>query len=91
MTQPVTVEETKAYLRLEYGDEDAYIAALISTAREICENFLRADLPEDCPDSVKQAMLLVVGYLYENRGEESAKGVPCAVFQLLAPYRKAAW
>lgn len=87
----ITVEEAKAYLRLEYGDEDDFIAALISSAREICENYLRAALPDTCPECVKQAMLLVIGYLYENRGEESAKGVPPAVFQLLAPYRKAAW
>ncbi len=35
----VTIEEAKAYLRIEHGDEDALISRLIATATTLCEQF----------------------------------------------------
>lgn len=36
----MTLEETKAYLRLETAQDDALIAALVASARGLCEAFL---------------------------------------------------
>ncbi len=38
-TEPVSLDEAKAHLRVTTTDEDAYIASLITAAREWCEGF----------------------------------------------------
>ena len=38
--EPVTVSEAKAHLRVDVSDDDAYIATLITAAREWCEQYL---------------------------------------------------
>lgn len=40
-SEPVTVDEAKTHLRVDYSDDDAYISALISAAREVVEGRLR--------------------------------------------------
>lgn len=35
--EPITLEEAKAHLRVDFDDDDAYILALITVAREIAE------------------------------------------------------
>ncbi len=37
--EPVTLEEAKAYLRVDLSDDDSLIAGLIQTAREYAESF----------------------------------------------------
>ena len=39
--EPVTLEEAKEHLRIEYEDDDNYINSLITIAREYCESFTR--------------------------------------------------
>lgn len=39
-TEPISVAEAKAHLRVDISDDDAYIGALISTAREWAEDYL---------------------------------------------------
>lgn len=39
--EPLTLEEAKAHLRVEHSDEDSYIGALISVARQVAEEFTR--------------------------------------------------
>lgn len=39
--EPVTLEEVKAYLRIDDDSEDELLQALIKTAREYCENYQR--------------------------------------------------
>lgn len=84
----ITLAEAKEYLRLDTDDEDGYLNILILLAGEICENFTRIPLPETLPESYRQAMLLCIGYFFENRagGKED---IPEAVYTLLMPYRKA--
>lgn len=42
--EPVTVDDAKRHLRVDWPDDDAYIADLITAARQWCENGLRRAL-----------------------------------------------
>ena len=65
----MTLQETKDFLRLDGDDEDALVSSLIVTAKELVEETLRYKLMEfeEIPETVHQAMLIVVGTLYEER------------------------
>lgn len=65
----MTLQETKDFLRLDGDDEDALVSSLIVTAKELVEETLRYKLTEfeEIPETVHQAMLIVVGTLYEER------------------------
>lgn len=65
----LTLQETKDFLRLDGDDEDALISSLIITAKGLTEEVLRRQLSEfeEIPEPVHQAMLIVVGTLYEER------------------------
>ena len=65
----LTLQETKDFLRLDGDDEDALVSSLIVTAKELVEETLRYKLMEfeEIPETVHQAMLIVVGTLYEER------------------------
>lgn len=65
----LTLQETKDFLRLDGDDEDALVSSLIVTAKELTEDVLRRPLSDfrEVPDTVHQAMLIVVGTLYEER------------------------
>ena len=65
----LTLQETKDFLRLDGDDEDALVSSLIVTAKELIEEVLRRKLTEfkEVPETVHQAMLIVVGTLYEER------------------------
>lgn len=65
----LSLEETKAFLRLDGNDEDSLVSSLIVTAKELIEGILRYKLTdfEKIPETVHQAMLIVVATLYEER------------------------
>lgn len=65
----LTLQETKDFLRLDGDDEDALVSSLIVTAKELTEGVLRRKLTEfkEIPETVHQAMLIVVATLYEER------------------------
>ena len=65
----MTLQETKDFLRLDGDDEDALVSSLIITAKELIEEVLRRKLTEfkEIPETVHQAMLIVIGTLYEER------------------------
>lgn len=65
----LTLQETKDFLRLDGDDEDALVSSLIVTAKELVEDTLRYKITEfeEIPETVHQAMLIVVGTLYEER------------------------
>ncbi len=95
----LTLQETKEFLRLDGDDEDALVSSLIVTAKEIVEDTLRYRLTEfeEIPETVHQAMLIVVGTLYENRQVAKDKsGVDIKetldlVRRMLFAYRKGAF
>ena len=86
----LTLDEVKEYLRLDTDAEDGYLNILILLSSEICENFTRLPLPDELPESYKQAMLICIGYFFEQR-EGTKDGIPKVFYTLLQPYRKAAF
>lgn len=86
----LTLDEVKEYLRLDTDAEDEYLRILILLASEMCENYTRIELPETLPESYKQAMLICIGYFFEQR-DGTKSGVPSVFYTLLQPYRKAAF
>lgn len=63
----VSLEEAKAYLKIEYDEEDDLLLSLIASAEDLCATILRKDLPED--DTVRVAILYAVSYQFDSRGE----------------------
>lgn len=86
MSLPLTLEEVKEFLRVDDTEDDRYINLLILLAKEMCQNYIRKDLPEECPESIKQACLIVIGHFYENR--DGNEPMPQVVYRLLDPYRE---
>ena len=80
----LTLDYVKEFMRIDHDEEDGYISVLILLAKEMCENYMRTDLPE-ASESVKQAQLMIIGHFYENR---SGGQVPDTVYRLLDAYRK---
>ena len=96
----LTLQETKDFLRVDGDDEDTLISSLIVTAKELTEGVLRQSLSdfEEIPDTVHQAMLIVVATLYEERqlSKNSKSGVNITdtldlVRRMLFAYRKEAF
>ena len=79
ITEPITLEEAKSHLRIYHNEDDDYITALISVARDYAEKFQNRQLVQKSEDEVegedyylpseaeKQAMLLLVGDFYLHR------------------------
>ena len=88
--QSKTEEEVKQYLHLDSDAEDDYLRILIILAGEMCENYTRLAMPDELPESYKQAMLVCIGYFFEQR-DGTKNGVPSIFYTLLRPYRKAAF
>lgn len=99
MAEPVSLDEAKLHLRVVGADEDTLIAACIAAARNHCENELGIGLSDagatlpgetvvEIPATVRSAILLMVGFLYQCR-DADAKQVPGAVAAMLnlSPYR----
>ena len=84
----LTLDEVKQYLRLDTDNEDEYLRILTLLACEMCENYTRLPLPDGLPESYRQAMLLCVGYFFEQR-QGTKDGIPSVFYTLLQPYRKA--
>jgi uncharacterized phage protein (predicted DNA packaging) len=65
----LTLQETKEFLRVDGNEEDTLISSLIVTAQELIEEVLRRRLTDfdEIPETIHQAMLIMVGTLYEER------------------------
>lgn len=42
----------------------------------------------DCPDAIKEAVLLMIARMYEKRGDENVESIPSRALTLLEPYRR---
>lgn len=103
ITEPITLEEAKSFLRVSHNLDDAYITTLITTARQFVESYQGRliatrtpeegeELPEvEAPTNLElQAMLLLIYHWYDNRNPVTASSmieVPLTVKQLLYFYR----
>lgn len=69
MSEPVTLEEAKEWMRVTHDDEDSLIQGLIVAAREYCETYTEQVFldNEETPTRVKKAILILAADMYENR------------------------
>lgn len=86
----LTIEEVKTHLRIQHDEEDDYIEDLIAKAQAAAEDYCRVEFPEDAPESVRLAVLLMTSHYYENRdpSDSVAYATMRTAFQnLLYPHR----
>lgn len=90
----VTLEEVKAFLRLDSANEDALIASFITAAEDIVEGILRfpiSDYGESIPETVKQAIYFAVSKFFEERNELKSEELIEVLKALLFTQRKVDW
>lgn len=80
----LTIDEVKEFLRLDTDAEDGYVSVLVLLAKELCENYLRKELPPEQIESIRLAQLLVISHYFEHR---DGTPLPKAVYRLLDDYR----
>ncbi|MBQ7574376.1 MAG: phage gp6-like head-tail connector protein [Clostridia bacterium] len=80
----LSLDFVKEFMRIDHDSEDGYLSVLILLAKEVCENYLRHELPKTRVEPIEQAQLLVIAHFYENR---SGGPIPQAVYRLLDAYR----
>ncbi len=63
------LEEVKNFLRVDSDEDDALILSLITTGKVLVEDIIRKPLTEfeNIPEPINQAVLIIVGTLYEER------------------------
>ena len=90
----VTTEEAKAYLRVDFDDEDDLIDYFLTTAQKLCMSIARYDDEEtfvqDCKEA-EIAILYATGYLYEHREEADHHALTLTLRSLLFGTRKEAF
>ena len=98
----ITLEETKAYLRVDTADEDAMIGILLTSAKRLCVDVARLsddqwagiDSDEEDPvvaplrETMKVAILYAVGYLFEHREEADHHELTLTLRSLLFAIRE---
>ena len=86
----VTLDEAKAYLRIEHEEEDDLLNSLIVSAEEWSKGFCNRELSNE---SDKTAVKSLVAHWYENRGAVSTgntipREIPFGVKSILSMQRK---
>lgn len=90
MTGLVTLEEAKAYLRVDGNEEDDIIARLIASAERLCLDTIRKEDPEE-KAAFKMAVLFAVAYLYEHREDADYHNLLLTLRSLLFGERRDAF
>ena len=86
----VTLEEVKTHLRIQHDEENGYLQSLIAQAQAAAMDFCRVEFSDVAPEPVRLAVLLFVGFHYENRDipdMTTFKAMRMAFENLLYPYR----
>ena len=86
----VALEEAKQYLRVDSGDEDAFITGLIETGEQMCADMARMETMEleEHLSMTRIAVLYAIGYLYEHREEADHEDLVQTLRFLLFGVRK---
>lgn len=88
----VTVAELKAQLNLDSDLDDALLATKIDAAEAYASSFIGAPLPDPLPATIRQAVLMLSAFWYEQREAALAGGnayvVPFGVHDLLQSQRQ---
>ena len=87
----ITLEEAKAYLRVDFDDEDEMIESLIQSSIKHSMDVARVDSEEDLSKNPngKIAVLYMIAYLYEHREEADYSELNLTLRALLFGMRKA--
>lgn len=86
----VTLEEMKAYLRVDFDDDDSIITALITGAEKLCADILRTDDTSvlSQAENGKVAVMYAVAYFYEHREKADHHSLVMTLRSLLFGSRK---
>ena len=89
----VTLEEAKAWLRVDGETEDALIRSFIAAAEDIIEGVLRQPLSDfgELPEVVRQAIFYATAQFYEQREALLTPVLVDTIKRLLFAYRKESW
>ena len=90
VTGLITLEEAKAYLRVDGNEEDDIIARLIASAERLCLDTIRKEDPEE-KAAFKMAVLFAVSYLYEHREDADYHNLLLTLRSLLFGERRDAF
>jgi Phage gp6-like head-tail connector protein len=93
----ITIEQIKAWLKIEHDLENDILENLREFASYEAFNFIQNNFEEldengelvekPIPFNVKLACLLLISYMYENRGDEP-NAMPINIVKMLYPYKK---
>lgn len=82
-----TLDEVKAYLRVEHGDDDALIQTLMDAAeRQVLQYCNISIVPPGAEAAFKTAAMMVVAGDYDLRGSVSGV-IPLGAREKIDPYR----
>ena len=85
----VTLAEVKAFIRVDFPDDDASITNLIDAASNHLTS-IGVDMAADpMPQAVEHAQMILIAYWYDNSGSDtprSVNGMEMSIDRLLAPY-----
>jgi len=90
----ITVDNIKVHLNVAFSDDDIVLGDLIEAAEDFILRYTGAAFAdgEEWPASLKHAVRLLVGHLYENREATligiSADMLPLGFADLVAPHRE---
>lgn len=101
MSDLITLEEAKLYLRIDSSDEDATVSALLAASEKLCMDVARLSdeqweeiiSTEDenlmrVREVIKVAALYGLGYLFEHREEADHHGLVMTLRSLLFAVRE---
>jgi len=86
----VSLDDMKAWIRVEHDEEDELIASLLVQAKAAAEDFCRVSFDENAPETAKLAVKLMVSYYYEHRDNpdmQAYQSMRTAFENLLYPHR----
>lgn len=85
----VSIDEMKAYLRVDFDDDDVLIQNFIITGQDLCADIARLSFDElSAIPSSKIAVMYAVAYLYEHREDADHHQLTMSLRSLLEGVRR---